>query len=179
MRTLKLLALSALFLGALAVPAAAQTYPPAPSCSLGLSSSTVPAGGTVVVSTTGGPCYAPGSSVSLTFTSDPVSLGTVTANGAGQFSTTVTIPSNATAGTHTITASGPGASGGTLTISASLTVTRAGAAAAGAPGRLAFTGSTDTAPLLWISLVALVSGAAMVVGARRRSTMRSREVGSR
>jgi hypothetical protein len=178
MRSLKLLALAALFLGALAVPAAAQTYPPAPSCSLGLSSSTVPAGGTVVVSTTGSPCYAPGSSETLTFASDPVTLGTVTANANGQFSVTVTIPSNATAGTHTITSTGLGANGSTLVLSASLTVTR-GAAAAGAAGPLAFTGSTDTAPLLWISLVALVSGAALVVGARRRSTMRSREAGSR
>ncbi len=178
MRTLKLAALSALFLGVLAVPAAAQPYPPSGGCSLALSSSVVPAGGTVVVSTTGSPCYAPGASVTLTFTSDPVNLGTVTANGAGQFSTTVTIPSNATAGTHTITSSGPGASGGTLVLSASLTVTGARAAAAGAPGQLAFTGSTDTAPLLWIALVALVLGAALVVGARRRMTTRGREVGS-
>jgi LPXTG-motif cell wall-anchored protein len=179
MRTLKLLALSALFLGALAVPAAAQTYPPSGGCALVLSRTVVPAGDTVVASTTGSPCYAPGSSETLTFTSDPVTLGTVTANANGQFSVTLTIPSNATAGAHTITSSGPGASGGTLVLSASLTVTRAGAPVAGAPGRLAFTGSSDTAPLLWIALVALVSGAALVVGARRRSTMRSREVGSR
>ncbi len=106
-------------------------------------------------------------------------LGTVNANANGQFSTTVTIPSNATAGTHTITASGASASGGTLVLSASVTVTRAGAAAPGAAGRLAFTGSTDTAPLLWIALVSLVVGAALVVGARRRLTTRGREAGSR
>ncbi len=163
---------------ALLVPAAAQPYPPSGGCSLALSSSVVPAGGTVTVSTAGSPCYAPGATVTLTFASDPVTLGTVTANANGQFSATATIPSNASAGTHTITASGTGANGSTLVLSASLTVT-GGAAAAGARGPLAFTGSTDTAPLLWISLVALVSGAAMVVGARRRSTMRSREVGSR
>lgn len=179
MRILKMLALSALALGALAVPAAAQTYPPSGGCSLGLSSSTVPAGGTVVVSTSGTPCYAPGSSETLTFTSDPVNLGTVTANANGQFSTTVTIPSDATAGTHTITSSGPGASGGTLVLSASLTVTRAAAPVAAAPGQLAFTGSSDTAPLLWIALVALVLGAALVIGARRRVSTRGREVGSR
>jgi len=179
MRILKLLALSALFLGVLAVPVAAQPYPPAGGCSLALSSSVVPPGGTVTVSTTGPACYAPGAPVSLTFTSDPVSLGTVNANANGQFSTTVTIPSNATAGTHTITASGASASGGTLVLSASVTVTRAGAAAPGAAGRLAFTGSTDTAPLLWIALVSLVVGAALVVGARRRLTTRGREAGSR
>ncbi len=180
MRTLKLIGLSALFVSVLAVPAAAQPYPPSGGCSLGLSSSVVPAGGSVTVSATGSSCYAPGTPVTLTFTSDPVSLGTVNANANGQFSTTVTIPSNATAGTHTITASGASASGGTLVLSASVTVTRAGAAAApGAAGRLAFTGSTDTAPLLWIALVSLVVGAALVVGARRRLTTRGREVGSR
>jgi hypothetical protein len=52
-------------------------------------------------------------SLSITFTSTPVSLGTTTSNSSGRYSALVTIPSDATAGSHTITVSGPGAAGGT------------------------------------------------------------------
>jgi LPXTG-motif cell wall-anchored protein len=156
--------------------AGAQQYPPSGGCALALSSTVVSPGQTITASTVNCPNgYAPGSTVTLTFTSDPVTVATVTADAAGHFSTPVRIPSNATLGGHTITSTGPAAAGGTLTLSASLTVVAPGAAAQGRAGALAFTGSSDTMPLLWIGFAALVAGATLVVGAKRRAAVRTRQ----
>jgi hypothetical protein len=153
----------------LASPVAAAPYPPG-TCSLAVSQSTVTAGTTVTVSTTNcSSTYAPGASVDLIFTSDPVSLGTTTANGAGLISQAVTIPANAVNGAHTITATGAAAAGGTLTLSVGITV-----ASSGSSNGLAFTGGSDTLPLVFAAVAALTAGAALVIGSRRRSVVRAR-----
>jgi hypothetical protein len=176
MRAIKLFGMSAMLVGLLAGVAGAQPYPPSGGCSLAVSSSAVAPASAVTVST--GNCataYAPGALVTLTFASDPVTLGTVTADANGHISAQVTIPSNATAGTHTISATGLGADGSTLVLSTSVTVTAPGAAAS---RPLAFTGSSGTFPAIWMALAALALGTTMVVGARRRVTARNRQAPS-
>jgi LPXTG-motif cell wall-anchored protein len=162
-RILRVAVVPALALGALSVlaaPAGAQPYPPAGTCSLGVSNSSVPQGGQTTVSTTGGPsCCAAGSTVTLELNR---LLETVTADANGQFSTIVTIPSDTTVGAHTITATCAGAAG----LVAALTVT-----GGAAQGGLAFTGS-DSIPLVWIGLALLTLGASLVFALRRRASIR-------
>ena len=63
--------------------------------------STVEAGKTVTVKGTG---FAPKSSVTLTLHSEPVEVGTATADENGAFSAEVTVPANTEAGDHTVVA---------------------------------------------------------------------------
>jgi hypothetical protein len=174
-RTITLLGLSTLFLALLDAPLAAQTDQHA-GCSLGLSRSTVSAGETVTVTENCGSGYTPGAQVTLAFGSDPVSLGTVTANEDGKFSMPVTIPSDAHSGAHSLESSGSGANGSTLVLDASLRVTRARGARDAAKG---VNDSSDSAPLLWAALLGLVAGAALVIGVRWRVTGRSSDARSR
>lgn len=141
----------------------AQQYPPG-SCSISSNVSAVQAGGSVTVTGTGFPT----GPVNITVNDQPVA----TANAASDFQITIQIPANATppfviratagdvscASTLTLTPTGAGAGA------------RAGAGAGG--GGLAFTGSDMQ--LVWIGLVALMTGLALVVAARRRSAARSR-----
>jgi hypothetical protein len=62
-----------------------------------------------------GACFARNADISLVLTSDPVNLGTARTDASGNFSFTVTIPTNTPPGNHTLTASGAGQSA-TLTI---------------------------------------------------------------
>ena len=84
--------------------------------------STVEAGKTVTVKGTG---FAPESSVTLTLHSEPVEVGTATADENGAFSAEVTVPATTEAGEHTLVAASASPS---VTASAPLTVTRAPAA---------------------------------------------------
>ena len=86
--------------------------------------STVEAGKTVTVKGTG---FAPESSVTLTLHSEPVEVGTATADENGAFSAEVTVPANTEAGDHTVVAES-----GTPVVSATapLTVTAPAAPAA-------------------------------------------------
>jgi hypothetical protein len=143
----------------------AQQYPPG-SCSISTNVSSVQAGGSVTVFGTG-------------FPTGPVDIfvnnqQVATANAASDFQVTIQIPANATppfviravagdlscAATLTPVGAGAGAGAGA----------RAGAGAGG--GGLAFTGSDMQ--LVWIGLVALMTGLALVVAARRRAASRSR-----
>ncbi len=153
---------------ALSVGASAQTYPPS-ACTVGTSQVTVSPGQTITVSISG---FAPSTQVNLAL--DGQALGSITTDASGAGAGTVTIPSNISAGTHTLSATGTSAVGGDCDPSTTLTVP--GAAAAGArgaaAGRLAFTGSSDTLPLVWIGIAALTIGAALVIGLRRRANTR-------
>jgi hypothetical protein len=174
-RTITFLGLSTLFLALLDAPLAAQTNPHA-GCSLGLSRSTVSAGATVTVTENCGSGYTPGAPITLAFGSDPVILGTVTADEDGKFSKPVTIPSNARGGAHSVESSGSGANGSTLVLDASLRVTRTRGAGDAANRSQ---DSSDSAAFLWAALLALVVGAALVIGARWRATARSSDARSR
>jgi hypothetical protein len=138
-------------LGALAIPAGAQVYPPA-ACSVQVATSVVTFGGTVTVTGSG---FTPGSTVPLSLNGSAVA--STTASGTGTISTQITIPANATS---PVVISAPGCQ---------VSVTP------GAVGPLAFTGS-DTQPLLIAGLVAVAVGAVAVVGTRRRASTRVRKL---
>lgn len=72
--------------------------------------------------TASGAGYGPGTNGSLTFTSDPVLLGTFVVGSDGTFSRSVTIPANATLGAHTLTASGVAADRSARIATATITV---------------------------------------------------------
>lgn len=91
------------------------------------SPSTVAQGGSVTVSGSG---FAPNASVSLTLFSDPVALGTLTANASGAISGSVTIPANAATGAHRIEAKGANNISGNNILSANIQVTSRGSSIA-------------------------------------------------
>ncbi|HZQ26868.1 MAG TPA: LPXTG cell wall anchor domain-containing protein [Acidimicrobiales bacterium] len=105
--------------------------------------------------------FKPGSSVALDFLSTPVRVGTATADANGGIRATVTVPANATPGTHTIEATGTDPRGAPLVLSASITILGAGAP-------LPHTGSSSTAPLTAAGVGLVLIGGVAVVGARRR-----------
>jgi hypothetical protein len=144
-----------------AAPAAAQVYPPS-GCTLGASVSVATAGSSITVTGSG---FDPGQ-VAIFFDSDQVA--TATAAG-GTFSVVITVPSNASPGTHVIRAVPADAACDpttTITVQAG-----AGARAPAAAGALAFTGS-DSLPLVWIALAMLTVGTAFVLAVRRRAQAR-------
>ena len=123
---------------------------------LSLSSSTVVAGGTVIITGSG---FGSQKDLGAVLHSDPVSLGTFAADVNGGFSRTLTIPARTTPGAHTIVITGA-ASG---SVSLALTVT----APAADPGGLASTGATAT-EFVPLTLLILVLGAALVMFGRMR-----------
>jgi hypothetical protein len=186
-------------------PAGAQDdpeYPPG-TCALSLSVSVAERGQTVLASTVN--CTSPfdgGATVTLELLSNgSIFLTTTEANDAGQFSNVpFVVPQQATLGPHTVQASGDADDEeGTLVLTAPLTVVApgppgppgvngprgpagpetAGAQGAAGGGRaggaLAFTGS-DSLPLLWLALILLTIGTALVLAARRRAEVRRRGV---
>lgn len=111
--------------------------------------------------------FAPLSTVQLTLFSAPVSLGTTVTDADGRFSVRVTLPAGLTAGTHTLVATGINPDGTTRYLVTTVTVAASGDGVAGAPA-LAATGA-DTAVPLAGGVAALLVGAGLLVGARRRS----------
>jgi LPXTG-motif cell wall-anchored protein len=145
----------------IATPAGAQEdYPPEVERFVVVSQSTVRPGETITVS---GRCP-PNTPLRILF--DGAQVGTSATDPQGNFSTQVTIPSDAAPGSHTIRAVGPGCD-------VSTAVTVLAAAAVPRRGPIALTGSQNTLPALWIGLAALALGTAIVVGARRRATVRA------
>jgi hypothetical protein len=145
---------------ALAVsPAAAQQYPPAQE-TIVVDDTVVVPGQDVVISFSGSPA---GSTWTFTFFSQPVVLGTATADAGGAVTFSATIPENATPGTHTIT----GVNETGLSVSVSLTVTADAAQAAATDGDLALTGR-NTVPLSRLGAILVAAGGVAVLAARRR-----------
>lgn len=167
-----LIAAMALAIVALAAPAAAQQYPPAVN-SLTLSDSTPTPGQTITVTAR---TFQTGSTVTVTLTSNPVVLGSGTADAAGIMALQATIPVNTPLGEHTITADGTAPDGSPLSLSASLTVVPAAAAGAGAgagagggAGALPRTGTDSSLPLAKLGLgLAAIGGIITAVAAKRR-----------
>ena len=166
----------ALCLLLLVVPAvaAAQQYPPEQGTAQ-VSDSSVTPGGTTTISGSGCAASAP---VTIAFDGGQIDQGTADATGA--FSEDVTIPSDASAGSHTLSASCSDADGGTLVLSSTITV-EGGAApgpAAGPTtgGGLPATGNDSTVPLTRVAMMLVVVGSAFVVLARRRRTVAAERV---
>lgn len=83
-------------------------------------------GSAITVTGTG---YAADTTVTVTFQSAPVTLGTGATESTGSFTGKFMIPRTATPGPHTIRGRGEAPGGGTLVLSASITVTGGGALA--------------------------------------------------
>ncbi|MCO7218408.1 fibronectin type III domain-containing protein [Klenkia sp. PcliD-1-E] len=108
--------------------------------------------------------FAPLSTVQLLVYSSPVSLGTVVTDGSGRFSVEVTIPAGLANGTHHLVATGVDADGNTRNLVVQVTVS--GGVVTDAS--LATTGFTAVPVAVGGGLV-LLTGAGLLVGARRRS----------
>jgi LPXTG-motif cell wall-anchored protein len=158
-------AIAAAALLALAAPAQGQQYPP-DTVFITVSDTTVVPGQPIDISAG---LFVPGSPASFTFFSQPVNLGTATADADGVATLSVTIPSDATPGTHTITASGTGIDGEPLSVSTTVTVLADGAAGAddGATGGLPRTGS-DPMPIARIAAALVAVGGGLLFITRRR-----------
>ncbi len=140
-------------------PATAQ-YPPAAQAQQ-LSSSQVRPGEPITVTGSG---FAPSSTVTISF--DTQVLGRTVARTDGVFTTTVTIPANATPGTHTIASSGINPDGTPRRLTSTVTVL---GATANRGGTLPRTGIAGSLPLAVAGTLLIGVGTVAVRAARRRS----------
>ncbi|PVE98438.1 carboxypeptidase-like regulatory domain-containing protein [Microbacterium sp. TPD7012] len=137
-----------------------------PEPALVLSSGAVQAGGDITVSGTG---FAPGAEITFELHSDPIVLGTLTADAGGVLKGSFTIPASAPAGAHTLVAF----SGVTVVATAALNVTAAGSAGSGGAttggtgGALANTGSDAPVAAAATALLLLLAGLTLVRRRRR------------
>ncbi len=120
--------------------------------------STLAAGQQVVLKGDG---FFPGTTVRLTVFSTAVDLGSVVVASDGTFTATVTVPASLTNGTHHLVATGLAADGTVRNLVISVTVT-------GSRAELAVTGF-DAVPVAVGGGLVLLTGAGLLVGARRRS----------
>lgn len=143
-----------------------------PVPALTLSAGTVVAGNDIAVSGTG---FAPGAEIVFELHSDPIALGTLTADAGGVLSGSLKIPASAPAGAHTLVA----LSGATVVASTPLSVTAAagqggtgsgGATTGGTGGALATTGSDAPVAAATTALLLLLAGLTLV---RRRRRVRA------
>jgi hypothetical protein len=136
-------------------PASSPQYP-SDTCDVTTSTTSGAPGSDVVVAGNG---FSANCGVVVRF--DSTQVGTATSNAAGHFSTSVTVPSGASAGAHTITASD---SCSTFVLATQFTVT-----AVSGSGGLPFTGAIFW-PLLFGGSGLVIAGLALVVAGRRRRT---------
>jgi hypothetical protein len=127
-----------------------------------VSDETVPPGGAVTFSGGG---FAPDSLVTVTLFSEPIVLGTTTADDQGNFSITVVLPADVPPGDHHLEASGVDPDGNPLTVTLPLTVASEDVARGGGP--LPTTGS-DVRATVAIACAVMVLGAAALTAAGRR-----------
>ena len=160
---LSLAAALAVFVGP--AVAQAQSYPPSGE-SLTVSDSRVVVGESITISGGGAD---PGATVRFILHSDPVSLGSTTADSSGNFSAAVTIPSGTSAGTHTITAVSNGVTLATISV-----VVAAGSSGSSSSGDLPFTGSS-TLPGIGIGVGLIALGSSLLLLSRRRRSQREHE----
>jgi LPXTG-motif cell wall-anchored protein len=153
-------ALLALF--TFAGPAAAQQQQyPIETGTLQADKTQVNPGDAVTITGTGCPA---GSTVAITF--DDQNVGSTQTRADGTFSATVTVPANATAGSHTIAATCVLANGATRRQTVTVTVLGAATRA----GALPRTG-TDLVPVLSVGALALIGiGGVAILAARRKRT---------
>jgi LPXTG-motif cell wall-anchored protein len=130
-------------------------------------SGTATPGGSINIS---GACYAPNADIEISVGGTVVK--TVKADADGRFSTSVTIPANAS-GSVVIKATGLTTDGATCVLSTTVTVSAAGTTARSTTSggtRLPVTGTEVTPGFVITAVVLLAVGAAMVLIARRRRT---------
>jgi hypothetical protein len=173
-------AIAGALLGLLALaagPAHAQTY--SGGATITVSDGTVAPGQPVTATATG---FAPDSGVDFTLFSDPVSLGTATADADGVATLTFTMPDVAP-GEHQLVASGVGPDGAPLQVATTITVLASADAAADLGGtgqpsgsELARTGS-DVDDALRFGAILLAVGGAILLGVRKRSQRPTQAVG--
>lgn len=152
--------LLALVVSALLAPMALAAPYPLNTPTVGVSDSTVLPGQEITVS---GDRWFPGSTVSLSFQSTPVRIGTATVRADGSFSTRVTIPADATPGDHQIVARGRNRHGDPRTVATDVTIL----GTVGAGGGSAFTGANVQTWMLLSVGLGLVGGILIVVTRRR------------
>jgi alpha-L-fucosidase len=132
-----------------------------------VSDSVVAPGGTITFKGGG---FAPNSVVTITLHSDPILLGTTTADSRGNFTFEAAIPADLPPGEHALEAAGVDPSGNPLTVSQPITVVTAEVLGevqtAGTSGTLPYTGA-DIARYAGLGLGLAVVGGAAVWGARR------------
>lgn len=156
--------------------AAAQTCSPGGSypaniCAASVGSSTVTAGGTLHVDGEG---FAPNSSVSVYL--NGTLLGTATANAAGVFSLTVTVPASFAASSYQLTLVGTNPNGTARQLTSTITVVAAAAQNQTTTGGLPFTGAEIAG--MSVAGAALVGGGVVMLVATRRRRAGSAPTGS-
>jgi hypothetical protein len=166
MRRIGFAALAAVAVGLVfPVAALAQPYGGAGG-GLILSATTLTAGQAFTASGGG---YAPNSPVTITFTSDPVVLANVTTNAAGSFTANLTVPTNATPGTHTVSASGRAPDNSARILTATVTIVATNRAKP-----LVRTGASNVGPLVVWGVLLIAVGFVVVVAVRRNHFRRQR-----
>lgn len=138
---------------------------PQPGPTLALGAGSIRAGNDITISGTG---FTPGATIAFELHSDPIKLGTLTADADGVLQGTLRIPASAPAGAHTLVA----LSGTTVISRTALTVTAAAATggqvggAAAAPGTgLASTGLEAPVAIVALGIILAMMGGLLV---RRR-----------
>ena len=153
-----LVAVVAMIIAAASLGASASAYPPGTLPQISVADTTVEQGATDVVN---GVNFTPNSSVVLSLHSATVDLGTVTSDGSGSFSATITIPSDTALGAHTIEALDT-PTGDVAT--AAITVVAGGGDGGGPP----FGTGVAVIGMGALGLVLLIGGGLMLMAGRRR-----------
>jgi hypothetical protein len=126
----------------------------------GITSSTLNRNSPVTISGGG---FSPNAVLSISFLSNPVFLGTTTANGSGNYLASVRVPASATAGAHRINVTGPNPFGGTHTSFADVTIVAAS---------LPTTGDAPARPPIAPGLALLATGAGLLLVHKTRAGSR-------
>lgn len=151
--------------------AAPSPYPPptsaGPSISIAFDSPLV-TGSPITITITG---FQPFESITLVIFSDPINLGTFTADGEGTLTTTVTVPAGLEPGAHTIVATGSEGSVAQygITLAGGLAFTGPGEGSGGGGSGLAFTGIAIGGSLI-LAIGLLTAGAVTLMAGRRKAS---------
>lgn len=139
--------------------------PTTPDPMISLSATCATPGGSLVVT---GTDFDANEGVTVTLNGYSTALGSTTTNSSGDFSITVTIPTNATTGSNTITATDTSgyANSAPLTLGSCVTTVAATSTTTTTSG-LAFTGA-DIAGMAGVAAVAIGVGGILVLTTRRR-----------
>ncbi len=142
---------------------------------LTLSQDTANAGDSVTIQASG---WQPSAPVDIYLHSEPILIGTLTADANGDINGAVTIPADTQPGFHTLVALGLDSTGGPMGSSADITIegstatTTGGTPSAASPvttaGQLPFTGSSPLPMIFWAICLLVFGRMAMLVGKRTK-----------
>jgi hypothetical protein len=110
--------------------------------------------------------------VEITFQSTPVVIARTTTNANGAFSVQAKVPAGAEPGTHIVRAAGTASCFTEVRVEAATSPTTSSTRTGAVGPSLAFTGANPAA-LVWIALVALTVGCALVGAERRQRSRRA------